>query len=142
MPIPVTLFSPSPFPLIVSVNGGEPITVPAGTTRSPGTSAATALTWTEGPPEPNAFGRGPNELFVMTTDPRPATLTIDVPRVTWISIQLYILLDGGRSLAAALLNHGTLVSFTRAGSYGSRRGWMQLSEPMGAPTRRSSRHPG
>jgi hypothetical protein len=134
MSLPVTVFNASFLALIVSVNRGAPFPLPAGTPTRPGRAHTGAPGWGTAP-DRNIFGVGTNKLFVMTLDPQPVTFTVEFPAITWISVQLYVLLDGGRSLAVALLNHGKLVSITRTQRLGRRRA---RGLPSREPTDRES----
>ncbi len=112
--IPVILFNANPLWVTIGVNASlNPVSIGPATSalgwRPQSNGTAIQLT-PSGGPAPNVLAIGANSLAITPfKSPVPRTVTVVLPNIQWISVQLYVFFDSTTTTNWIILNQGQFV---------------------------------
>ena len=111
MQVSVTIFNTSSLDLRISINSGNPFTLPGVSPAQnwlPTSSAS--VTWSATGAGPGALGPGSNLLTVVSGSGTPQSVPMNLPGgLPWMSLQIY-LFPGLEAVSWMVLNNGELVT--------------------------------
>lgn len=113
MPTPVSLFNTSAPSVTVSVNNGPQFSIPGvyGPGFNPQSSNG-GTTWSNNYPAPNCFAPGNNFVNITAAGSiHPQMVQVSLPNhIQWMSLQVYVILNGSNQAGVLVLNNGMFVS--------------------------------